>query len=247
MPFIRRATMKGQITLPLPFPDPAQDFVYSQIQDPHQQRHVIWETVAKRMELIWKHVAHCVYSEIPGFSKESRSSGVYWYQYRNPPPPRVYVFAEFTPTRKFQSLIGMPIPKPRQFRVEGGLSLRLALLPPNPHLGHPTSVDIRLFSERALPVKSLLAAWDQSRDVLARLIETANAKVCFGDLLEEHPEPYALDHYHLATSRKHRVDFVCELTQITEVSSITIPVLALARIYHAIQGFVRGDPTRLSR
>ena len=236
--------MSKQAPLPLPFPDPAQDFAYSHIQDPAQQMHVIQKTVATRMGLIWKHLAHCVYSEIPGFSKESRSSGVYWYQYRS--PPMVFLFVEFVPTNRFYPLIGMPIPKPRQFQRERGLSLRLALCPPNPDLARPASVDIRLFIERALPVKSLLAAWSQSRDDLARLIQTAKSKVCFGDLLEEHPEPYALDRYNLATSRKHRVDFVCELAQITEVSSITTPVLALAKIYHAIQGFVRGDPTRLS-
>ena len=196
------------------------------------------------MGLIWDHVVRYVYSEIPGFSKENRSSGVYWFPIRN--VPATYLFAEFAPTKRFYPLVGVAVPKPGQFQREKGLSLRIALSPQIPDLPKAGSLDIRLFVERALPVKSLLAAWGECRDPLARLIQTANCKVCFGDSLEEHSDIHALDRYHLAKSRKHRVDFVCELPQINVASSITTPVLALAKIYHVIQGLVRGDSTRLT-
>ena len=229
--------------LPLPFPDPAQDFIYTRIQDPVRQMQVIQETTAKRMGLIWSHVVHCVYSEIPGFSKENRSSGVYWFQYRN--LPTTYLFAEIAPTKKFYPLIGMTIPKPGEFRREKGLSLRAGLCPPIPGLPEPARLGITLFIERALPVKCLLAAWSRSRRDLIHLIGTADCKVRFEGLADEDQAPDALDRYHLPESRKHRVDLLCELEQITEVGSITTPVLALAKIYHVIQGVVRGDPTRL--
>jgi len=142
--------------------------------------------------------------------------------------------------------MGMPVPKQGEFHREKGLCLRFHFSPPIPSFREDASVGIRLFIERALPVKSLLALWTQRRDDVENLIQTTKSKVCFGDTLREHAEPCALDGYHLAKSRKHRIDFAIELPQISEASSVSTPVVALAKIYHAVQGLVRGDATRLT-
>jgi hypothetical protein len=153
--------MNKQTALPLPFPDPARDFLYAQIPNPAEQRRVIRETIAKRMALIWRHTCRCVYSGIPGFSRENRSSGVYWFPDRS--LPTTHLFAEFAPTRKFYALLGIPIAKHGQFQREKGLCLRVSVRRPIPELGQPSSVSIRLFIERSRPVKCLMQAWSRNR------------------------------------------------------------------------------------
>lgn len=238
--------MKTHAPLPLPFPDPVQDLLCLEAQDPSQLNRVIRETVAKRMVRIWDHAVRCVYSDVPGFSKESRASGVYWSIYPN--PLLVHLWAEFAPTRKFYAFAGAPPHVSGHVRGQSCLCLRVALglHPPMPELPDPGRLTISLFVERSVPVKSLLAAWGQRRDDLAHLLQNAGCKVSFGDLMREQKGPYALDGYKLSKSRKHQVGFGCELPRIDVPAQITTPVVALAKIYHAIQGIVRGDAARLA-
>jgi hypothetical protein len=238
--------MNAQRPLPLPFPDPAQDFSCLTVHDPTQLNSVIRDTVAKRMVRVWDYAVHHVYSHIPGFGKESRASGVYWRVYPN--PLFVIVFAEFLPTRRFHALAGAPIPTSGQVRSESCLILRLSLSlhPPMAELPEPASLRLGMYVERAQPVKSLLTLWNQTRDEFAQLIHVAHLEVCFGDLMKAQPEPYALDRYRLARSRKHGVSFGRELICINSASEITTPILALAKVYHAVQGNIRGDATRLN-
>ena len=233
------------MALPLPFPDPAEDFRCLQPRDPAELNGVIRETVAVRMVRIWDHSVRYVYSRIPGFGRESRASGVYWSAHPN--PLFVILWAEFLPTRRFHALAGAPAPMPGQVRGGGCLNLRfsLSLHTPMPDLPKPASVRVSLYVERAQPVKSLLAIWDESRNDFARLMQAASLTACFGDLMEAQPEPYALDRYELAHSRKHCISLCREFEHINEATEVVTPILALAKIYHAIQGVIRGDTTRM--
>ena len=64
----------------------------------------------------------------------------------------------------------------------------------------------------------------------------------FGD---DH-DPEALDKYRLDPSRKHRLMIVWKTGEPTEPAILSRTFLSLARIYHVLQGVLRGDSSRIS-
>jgi hypothetical protein len=85
--------------------------------------------------------------------------------------------------------------------------------------------------------------WRESRKELRRLIVISGARFDFG--VGNHQDPEALDKYRLDPSRRHRLMIVWRTAEPTDQATLSRTFTSLARIYHVLQGILRGDSSRL--
>jgi hypothetical protein len=90
----------------------------------------------------------------------------------------------------------------------------------------------------------LLRMWKESREELKSLISMSGAGLDFG--FGDHRDPEALDEYRLDPSRRHRLMIVWNTGEATEPTNLARTFTSLSRIYHVLQGVLRGDSSRMS-
>ncbi|MBI1955821.1 MAG: hypothetical protein HYS38_05460 [Acidobacteria bacterium] len=207
------------------------DYDYYKIADDVLRNHRIKETIASELSVLWKSLIHLAFRELPGLSKENKNKGVYWLLgFRHTP-----VRAELAPNRFFYPFAGFPAPE-RGWREETGLALALWFTPPLPDRRESSRLEAVLTVQRAVPVKALLSLWNDKRDELKKLIETA----------EPTSDSNALDRYWSTSGRRHWIQFTSEFKRGERFDEIMPKFLALARIYHVLQGTIRKDCRRVS-
>lgn len=223
------------------FPDFAADFKYVDIADASLRNSLIDGTVAARMEALWGALVKDAYRALPGLGKENRASRVYWLEHHQHTPLR----AELSPTRTFYPFIGLSGPVGQGWRQEKCLALDMWLSPPAQTLER-RNAELVVFLEitRSRPIHMLLRMWKESREELKRLISMSGAGLDFG-FGDDH-DPEALDKYRLDPSRRHRLIILWKTGELTQPANLSRTFTSLARIYHVLQGGLRGDSSRIS-
>jgi hypothetical protein len=223
------------------FPDFGEDFKYAEIADDSLRNQLIEETVAARMEAFWGALVHTAHRELPGLGKENRASRVYWLSGHQQTPLRV----DLSPTRSFYPFIGLTGPIGEGWRQERCLTLDIWLSPPSEILeGRNAELAVNLEITRSRPIRALLRMWRENRQDLRSLISISGAGLDFG--FGDHRDPEALDEYRLDPSRKHRLMMVWRTGEPTDQATLARTFTSLARIYHVLQGILRGDSRRVS-
>ncbi len=222
------------------FPNPDEDFKYADIADDSGRNQFIEETVAARMEAWWGALVHKAYHALPGLAKENRASSVHWIGNHQHTPLR----AELSPTRSFYPFIGLTGPIGEGWRQERSLTLEIWLSPPAQTLQRNAELVVMLKITRSRPIHTLLRMWRESREELKRLITISGACMDFG--FGDDRDPEALDEYRLDPSRRHRLMILWRTAEPTDQAKLSCTFTSLARIYHVLQGILRGDCSRIS-
>ena len=221
------------------FPNPDEDFKYADIADDSRRNQLIEETVAVRMEALWEALAHKAYRALPGLAKENRASPIHWLGNHQHTPLR----AELSPTRSFYPFIGLTGPIGEGWRQERCLTLEIWLSPPDQTAQRNAELAVFVRITRSRPIHTLLKMWRESREELKSLIVMSGARLDFG--VGDHQDPEALDEYRLDPSCRHRLMIVWRTAEPTDQATLSCTFASLARIYHVLQGILRGDPSRL--
>jgi len=223
------------------FPDFAEDFRYADIADASVRNSRIDGTVARRMEALWGALIKDAYRALPGLGRENRASRVYWLEDHQHTPLR----ADLSPTRSFYPFIGLSGPIGQGWRQEKCLTLAIWVSPPAQTLQR-RNAELTIFKEitRSRPIHMLLRMWKQNREDLKRIISMSGAGLDFG--FGDHLDPEALDEYRVDPSRRHRLMMVWSTGEPTEPTNLARTFTSLARIYHVLQGVLRGDSSRIS-
>ena len=98
---------------------------------------------------------------------------------------------------------------------------------------------------RKRPVHAFLKMWRKNREEIKRLILISGASLELG--AEDRPQgSEALDEYRLDSSRSHRLVIAWTTCQPIDRNVVSRAFISLARIYHVLQGVIRGDSGRVS-
>jgi hypothetical protein len=98
---------------------------------------------------------------------------------------------------------------------------------------------------RSRAVHAFLKLWRKNREEIRRLILISGATLEFGSRDDPHG-PESLDAYRLDSSRRHRIYIAWTIGQPVDRTAVSRAFLALGRIYHVLQGIIRGDTDRVS-
>jgi hypothetical protein len=126
---------------------------------------------------------------------------------------------------------------------ERSLTLEIWLSPPAQTLQRNAELVVMLKITRSRPIHTLLRMWRESREELKRLIIIAGACMDFG--FGDDRDPEALDEYRLDPSRRHRLMILWRTAEPTDTAKLSCTFTSLARIYHVLQGILRGDCSRI--
>jgi len=217
------------------------DFGYTDIEGELARNQCIENTASAQLAQLWEELIHEVYRALPGLGKENRSSDVYWLSNHRHTPIRAYL----SPTRSFYPFIGLVGPIDQGWRQERCWSLDIWLLPQHPTLRSEAEIVVQIEITRKRPVHAFLKMWRKNREEIKRLILMSGATWELG--AEDRPQASeALDEYRLDSSRRHRLVIAWTRGQPIDRNVVSRAFISLGRIYHVLQGVIRGDSGRVS-
>jgi|SRR5579859_3473818 len=217
------------------------DFGYTDIEDESARNQCIEDTASAQLAVLWETLIHEAYRALPGLGKENRAAQVYWLSNHRHTPIRTYL----SPTRSFYPFIGLVGPIDQGWRQERCLSLEIWLLPPHPTLRSEAELVVQIEITRSRPVHAFLRMWKKNREEIKRLISISGATLELGSE-DRHQGPEALDEYRLDSSRRHRLSISWTTGQPIDRKVVSRAFISLGRIYHVLQGVIRGDSGRVS-